>query len=177
MSEAEFIRLLLGSDLRKLRNNTNVIKFVTDQHSFDTLFQLIFHHERPLVMRAVDAVEKITKKTPAYLIPHKMQLLSILQSADHQELKWHIAQLLPRIALTQAELEDVWHKLTYWTLNRNESKIVRVNALQALFDISRQFPQWQKDFGQTLNAVKREPIPSIQARAKKLKQMDTVKYH
>lgn len=143
---------------------------VTDQRSFDELFGLIFHHERPLVMRAADAVEKITAKNKTYLAPHKAQLLAILKSADHKELKWHIAQLLPRVELDQHELEDVWHKLTYWTLNRNESKIVRVNALQGLFDLSRKFPDLKKDFDQTMNAVERELIPSMQARVRKLRK-------
>lgn len=121
-------------------------------------------------MRAADAVEKITARNKAYLESHKAQLLAILKSADHKELKWHIAQLLPRVELDQHELEDVWHKLTYWTLNRNEHKIVRVNALQGLFDLSRKFPGLQKDLDQTLNAVERELIPSMQARVRKLRK-------
>jgi hypothetical protein len=173
--EAEFTRLLLGKDLRKLRSNDRVIELVNDQSSFDELFKLIFHHERPLVMRASDAVEKITAKHREYLRPHKGQLLSILNSADHKELKWHIAQLLPRIELDEKELSDVWHTLTYWALNRNESKIVRVNALQGLFDISTTFQHLKKDFNQTMATVSREPIPSIQARIKRLKRLAETK--
>ena len=169
--EPNFTRILLGKDLRKLRNSNKVTELVTDQPSFDELFKLIFHHERPLVMRVADAVEKITAKHPEYLVTHKAQLLSVLDSADHKELKWHIAQLLPRVELDEPELKDVWHTLTYWALNRNESKIVRVNALQGLFDISRKFPDFQKDFNQTIARVSREPIPSIQARIRRLKRL------
>lgn len=169
--ETVLTRLLLGHDLRKLKNVKKVLDAVKDQHSFDELFGLIFHHERPLVMRAADAVEKITLKNKGYLEPHKGQLLAILKSADHKELKWHIAQLLPRVTLTKQEVDDVWHKLTYWALNRNESKIVRVNALQGLFDISRSHSEWQKDFNQTLSAIEHEAIPSLQARIRKLKRL------
>lgn len=172
--EAEFTRLLLGNDLRKLKNTKKIFDAVTDQKSFDELFGLIFHHERPLVMRAADAVEKITLKNRQFLGPHKAQLLAILRSADHKELKWHIAQLLPRLTLSTDELENVWHKLSYWALNRNESKIVRVNALQGLFDISSLHPELQKDYNQTLSALSREQIPSLQARIKKLKGMRQV---
>ena len=169
--DPEFTRILLGKDLRKLRNSDKVIELVTDQQSFDKLFKLIFHHERPLVMRAADAVEKVTLNHREYLQPHKAQLLSILNSADHKELKWHIAQLLPRIDFDEQELNDVWHTLTYWTLNRNESKIVRVNALQGLFDLSKKFKSLQKDFNQTMATVSHEPIPSIQARIKRLRRL------
>lgn len=165
-----FTQLLLGHDLRKLKNVQNVLNAVYDQKSFDELFGLIFHHERPLVMRAADAVEKITAKNKDYLKPHKPQLMAILGSADHKELKWHIAQLLPRLPLTDAELEDVWHKLTYWALNKNESKIVRVNALQGLFDLSQQYPHLHEDLSKTMALMEHEMIPSIQARLRKLKQ-------
>jgi hypothetical protein len=174
MIQTEFTRLLLGHDLRKLRNTRRVIEAVTDQKSFDELFSLLFHHERPLVMRAADAVEKITATNRLYLSPHKHQLLSVLRGADLKELKWHLAQLLPRLELTKHEIEDVWHRLTYWALNRNESKIVRVNALQGLFDLARIAPALQKDFHQTLHVVEQEPIPSLQARIRKLKKAEDV---
>jgi hypothetical protein len=166
--DTNFAHLLLGKDLRKLKNNKKVLEAVRDQKSFDKLFGLIFHHERPLVMRAADAVEKITLKHTEYLAPHKDQLLRALKSSDHKELKWHIAQLMPRITLTPPELEDVWHSLTYWARNPNESKIVRVNALQGLFDIAINFPHLKNEFKQTTHEVSHEPIPSLQARIKKL---------
>jgi hypothetical protein len=70
--------------------------------------------------------------------------------------------------LTRDELNQVWHILTYWALNPNESKIVRVNSMQGLFDLSRKFPDLKIDFEQTLDTLGHEPVPSIQARIKKL---------
>ena len=166
----QFAHLLLGKDRRTVRQNSAVVTAVNDQKSFDELFNLTLHHERPLAMRAVDAVEKITLKQPQFLAPHKAQLLSILKSADHKELKWHIAQLITRVKLTSEEQLDVWHILTYWALNRNESKIVRVNALQGLFDLSRINPFLTDQFEKTLQALDHEMIPSIQARVRKLKK-------
>lgn len=171
MLKTDFTRLLLGSDLRKLKNTGTVVDAVCNQETFDELFNLIFHHERPLVMRAADCVEKITREHPEYLVRHKGQILSVMKSADHKELKWHIAQLISRVKLTTEELAYVWHTLTYWALNPNESRIVRVNALQGLFEISRIFVDFRNDFIKTLNEAGRESIPSIQARVKKLKKL------
>jgi len=170
MRTNRFIHELLGNDLRSLGKSSSVLTAVNDQESFDELFELIFHHERPLVMRSVDAVEKITSKHPEYLNPHKRQLLNILKSADHKELKWHIAQLITRIELNKKELENVWHILVYWALNKNESKIVRVNSLQGLFDLSIQHAELRKDFAGVIKRMERELIPSIQARVRKLKK-------
>lgn len=169
MDKETFTHLLLGKDLRTTRQNGLVVQSVHDQQTFDELFGLVFHHERPLVMRAVDAVEKLTSKHPEFLRPHKSQLLSVLKSADHKELKWHVAQLVPRIDLTAEELNDVWHTLAYWVLNKNESKIVRVNALQGLFDLSKGNAGLKEEFQNIMLAMEHEMIPSIQARMKKIK--------
>jgi hypothetical protein len=171
MTKESFIALLLGRDLRKLGKNNLVVRAVNDQQSFDELFALIFHHERPLVLRAIDAVEKITLKRPEYLRPHKGQLMSVLKSADHKELKWHIAQLIPRIELSKIELIDVQHILAYWALNRNESKIVRVNALQGLFDLSKTHPEVKEDLAKVMSNLEQELIPSLQARLKRIKKL------
>lgn len=169
LMENEFTHLLLGKDLRKLGRNQKAVEAVTDQHSFDELFVLTFHHERSVAMRAVDAVEKITRRHPRYLQPHKSQLLSMLGGADHKELKWHLAQLVARIDLNKKELEVVNHFLTYWALNKNESKIVRVNALQGLFELAGRHPEIENEFKKTLGLMEHEMIPSIQARIRKLK--------
>ena len=169
MDKESLISVLLGKDLRTIRQNGVVVNSIHDQHSFDELFSLVFHHERPLVMRAIDAVEKVTSKRPEFLMVHKSQLLEILNSADHKELKWHIAQLIPRIDLTTAELKDVWNKFAYWALNKTESKIVRVNALQGLFDLSKVNRELKDDFEKIISAMEHEMIPSIQARIRKLK--------
>ncbi len=170
--EAEFIRLLLDRNLHKRKTNNTVIEAVTDQKSFDELFGLIFHHERPLVIRAIGAVEKITAKNSDYLRPHKTQLLSVLKSAGHKELKWHIPQLMTRIDLEKDELAEVLHILTYWARNKNESKIARVNSLQGLFDLSQQHAELKDNVRETIALLEHEIIPSIQARIRKLKRID-----
>jgi hypothetical protein len=42
MDASDFTRLLLGKDLRTLKQNNLVISSVNDQKSFDELFGLIF---------------------------------------------------------------------------------------------------------------------------------------
>jgi hypothetical protein len=167
----DFAQLLLGKDLRSITKSNEVVHSVQDQQSFDVLFSLLLHHERTLVMRAADAIEKITIAHKEFLEPHKIQLLSLLKSAINKELKWHIAQLISRTKLTKDELKEAWSILAYWAQNPNESKIVRVNSLQGLFELSRQFPDLQANFEQTLRILEREQIPSLKARIKKLKKI------
>ena len=166
-----FAHLLLGKDRRSIGKADNVVNLVTNQSSFDELFGLLFHHERTLVMRAADAVEKVTRERKQFLFPHKNQILSLLRSTIHIELKWHIAQLAPRLPLDPQELHEVWSVLSYWAQNPNESKIVPVNSLQGLFDISSYNPAFETSFTNILDTVEHEPIPSLRARIKKLRRL------
>ena len=51
-------------------------------------------------MRAADAVEKITARRPELLRPHKRRLLTELALIPQQEVRWHVAQMLPRLSLS-----------------------------------------------------------------------------
>lgn len=53
-------------------------------------------------------------------------------------------------------------------MNKKESKIVRVTALQSLFELAQQYPTQQQAFDQTIHQLKNENTPSITARIKKL---------
>lgn len=164
----DFAHMLLGHDLRSIAKSNEVAASVKNQSDFDRLFELMLHHERLLVMRAADAVEKVTRKHRNFLQPHKAQLLSIVGNAVNKELKWHIAQLLPRLDLSGSELQQVWGILYYWAKNPNESKIARVNALQALSEIVQERPDMKSTFIKLLHALEKEPIPSLQARIRKI---------
>lgn len=166
-----FAPLLLGKDLRSISRSNEVVRSVTDQEDFDELFNLLLHHERLLVMRAADAIEKITLTNRNFLAPHKKQLLTLLRSTIHLELKWHLALLVSRLDLSVEECREVWGILSYWALNPNESKIVRVHALQGLFELSRQFPDFADSFQHTLQMLEHVQIPSLQARIKRLRKV------
>jgi len=165
---SDFTHMLLGRDLRSIARSNEVAESIRSQKDFDRLFELMLHHERLLVMRAADAVEKVTREYKEYLQPHKRQLLSIASNASNKELKWHIAQLLPRLELTAEERQQVWHFLSYWAKNPNESKIARVNALQGLFELAQAEPIFKDAFLKLTQELSKESVPSIQARIRKL---------
>jgi hypothetical protein len=168
--EANFSHLLLAKGVRKEKRLRWVVDAVTDQSTFDELFKLLFHHERTLLLRAADAVEKITSKQPEFLVPHKEQILALLTSADHKELKSHVVKLLPRLDLTTDELNSLWNTMSYWAKNPNENKNVRGASLQTLYEFSKREPKQIRDLHNTLHTVGREPVSSIQAKVRKLKK-------
>ena len=55
--------------------------------------------EDPLVrMRAADAAEKVTRKHRELLQPYKKELLGLMAEAEQQELRWHLAVMVPTAA-------------------------------------------------------------------------------
>lgn len=63
---------------------------------------------------------------------------------------------------------NIWALLTKWATDRKESKIVRVNSIQGLFNLLQQNPDLSQDFNLTLSEIEKEKIASLNARIKKL---------
>lgn len=159
---------LLGGDLRSISKVSEIVKTVDNQQSFDKLVVFLSSSDRLLQMRSIDAIEKITVNYPEFLIPHKNTFLELSKQKQTIEFKWHLAQLLPRLPLNQAELTQLFETLKNWALTTTESKIVRVNSIQALYDITSKLLDKQEEFQQILTDIQQENIPSLNARIKKL---------
>lgn len=164
-----FDDILKGGDLRSIGQSNKVVSLVNDQQSFDDLFRQLFNIDRKIVMRAADAIEKITVNNPEYLKQHKRHILNLCNTARDIELKWHLALLASRLSLTDKQMVTVWQTLRTWAKDRKESKIVRANSIQGLFNLLPQHKQLEQDFNLTLIEIEKENIPSINARIRKLK--------
>ncbi len=166
MNHFEF--LLNEGDRRSIGQSNTVVSIVKNQELFDDLFSLLYHEDRGIAMRAADAVEKITLENQGYLQKHKNEIFDLCQIAIQKELKWHLAQLLPRLQLSRKELFQAWQILKNWSLDKNESHIVRVNSLQSLFSISMGNVKLQKELKGVAAEIEKENIPSLDARMRKI---------
>ena len=117
-------------------------------------------------MRAADAVEKITAERPDLLHSHKSRLLRRVANVDQQEVRWHVAQMIPRLHLTPTErVLAIKILFAYLTL---KSKIVRTFALQALVSLSYGDPQLRRRVTKILRDVAKTGSPALKARGRKL---------
>lgn len=169
---SDIIAILEEGDLRSVGNVSEVLSMVDDQPDlFPEVIQAMNHSNPGIKMRASDAVEKITRTKPDFLQPHKTFLLKQVLVCEQQEVRWHLAQILPRLDLTPEERVMVADRL--FTYLDDSSKIVQTNALQALVDLA-----WEDDdlFGKVRVEVDRlaeEGSPAVSNRAGKLfLQMD-----
>lgn len=163
-----FDKLLSGGDMRSIGKSNSVVLKILTQNDFDELFKCLFHHDRLVVMRAADIIEKVTINNPKYLITHQKEITELLKLAKNKELKWHLALIVPRLHLKNNDLDSTWNILKQWANDTTNSRIVRVNTIQGLFEMMKQEPRFEKDFRITLDEMQKENIPSLNARIRKL---------
>ncbi len=83
-------------------------------------------------------------------------------------MKWHLALLIPRLDLTDNEKEIAWQTLAERVLDKQQNKITRSNSIRALYEIAERDNFYLKEFELAVNQIRKENIPSLNARIKKL---------
>lgn len=128
--------LLKGGDRRSIGRSNHVVKIVLRApRRFTELIQCLWSDDLIVRMRGADAAEKVSAIQPELLKPYKTELLGLLVETEQIELRWHLAQLIPRLPLTQGERRRAADTLQLYLEDR--SSIVRTFALQGLVDLSR----------------------------------------
>lgn len=161
------LQKLSGGDRRSIgRSDEVVAEVLAEPALFPLLFEGMLNDDPLIRMRAADAVEKITARQPDYLQPYKNELIEQVARINQQEVRWHVAQLLPRLALTSAEIaRAVEILLTYLD---NPSKIVKTFAMQALADLAGQEASLRPQVISVLTELTQTGSPAMQSRGRKL---------
>jgi hypothetical protein len=167
INKNKIINHLKEGDLRSIGKVPAVVEMVlADPALFPSVLKYMVHEDPGVRMRSSDAVEKISRQHPECLQPHKSFLLTEVIQQSQQEVRWHIAQIIPRLALDESEKRLIAEVL--FTFLEDPSKIVQTNSLQALVDLT-----WDDD--ELFLRVKREVerladtgSPAVKNRAEKL---------
>jgi hypothetical protein len=165
----QILSQLSGGDLRSVGKVGRVVKSVlADKTLFDDVFTGLLQDNPVIRMRAADAVEKITKIYPEWLGPYKSIILKKLVLIEDKEIRWHIAQIVPRPKLSKNERMKISQILFEWLKNKKESKIVRVMAMQALADLSVNDIPLRNSLKSELRETGKSEAPSLISRSKKI---------
>jgi hypothetical protein len=100
------------------------------------------------------------------LKPFQKELLREAAGSAQQEVRWHMAQMLPRLPLTRRQIPDVFSLLRSYL--RDRSVIVQVCALQAMFELSLKGPSLHGPVRELVEASCRTGAPAMRARGRKL---------
>jgi hypothetical protein len=130
------------------------------------LVELMCSRDRLIAMRASDALEKASQERPEMLAPHTRQLLVLAGATRQQEVRWHLAQILPRLPLDAAEADAAARLLEIYLSDK--SQIVRVFSLQALTDLSDARPAQREHVVALLRAHLETGGPAVRSRCRRL---------
>jgi hypothetical protein len=104
----------------------------------DQLIECLWDEDPGVSSRAADALERVSYHLPSILESWKAPLLGLLAEGTHKKLRWNLALIVPRLALTIPECRSVAETLQSW--QQDASSIVKTCALQGLADLTRQDP-------------------------------------
>lgn len=167
MPRSQIADLLKGGDRRSIGRSNDVAKIVLQEpERFRELVKCLWMDDPILRMRAADAAEKISVVQPGLLKRHKAELLGLLGETQQIELRWHLALMVPRLALTTAERQRAIAALQQYLEDR--SSIVKTFALQGLADLSRNDAGLRIHVKNLLEESARAGTAAMKARARKL---------
>src|SRR5277367_4712292 len=127
---------LKGGDRRSIGRSNEVVALVQQRPAvFPQLIHGLWSSDPLVRMRAADAAEKVSLCRPDLLQPFKTKLLRLLDETTQQELRWHLAQMIPRLRLAK---KDRVRATAVFRLHLNDqSSIVKASAMQAIADLAR----------------------------------------
>lgn len=130
---------LSGGDRRSTgRADEVAAAAVIDPALVPVLVELLRHADPVVRMRAADALEKASRRSPHLLFPHSDVLPREIGGMEQQELRWHVAPMLPRLPLDATQLSEAVTVLKSYL--GDPSRIVVVEALSALAAMTERAP-------------------------------------
>jgi hypothetical protein len=167
MPRKNILTLLQGGDRRTIGRSDEVAVMVSKEPRLFPKLIAGLRSDDPLVrMRAADATEKVTRENRELLRPYKKELLGLTSEAKEQELRWHLAAIVPRLPLNAKERQLAASLLNNYLEDR--SSIVKTFALQGLADLAQDDSSTRPKVLEILREAVRSGTPAMKARSRKL---------
>jgi hypothetical protein len=164
---SELLKLLKGGDRRSIGRADRVAEMVLkDTRLFRGLMKGLWAEDLLVRMRAADAAEKVTRKRPELLEQYKKELLKLLAEAREQEVRWHLAAMVPRLTLSLEQRRAAMVVLEGYLADR--SSIVKTYALEGLAQLVREDTKLRAAVKEILREAARNGTAAMKARARKL---------
>lgn len=166
-SAVDVLQKLEGGDRRSIgRANEVVADVLRDPALFEVVFSGMSSDDPIVRMRAADAIEKVTAERPQYLQPYKAELIERIAGIEQQEVRWHVAQMLPRLDLNREEIARAVEILRGYL--QDESKIVQAMSMQALADLAERDVTHLPEVIDLLETQMQTDSPAVRSRGRKL---------
>jgi hypothetical protein len=161
------LKKLSGGDRRSIGHSNEVVAQVLAHPAyFRQVFDGLSNDDAVVRMRAADVIEKITLQRPELLQPFKKGFLTIAGSSDQQEVRWHVAQIIPRLHLTARDRAVTLDILFDYL--RDKSSIVKTWAMQAIAELAAVDPELKRQVTPLLDELTLIGTPAMRARGRKI---------
>jgi hypothetical protein len=158
---------LRGGGRRSIgRSDEVALAISTNSKLFARVLTATLDADPVIRMRAADAIEKASALNPKLLQPHKRIILKRIAAIPQQEVRWHVAQILPRLKLTPKERDHAVAILFDYL--EDKSSIVKTFAMQALADFTQTDSRLQKRIVPMLEFLTANGTAAMRARGRKL---------
>lgn len=135
----DILAALSSGDRRSIGRANEVVAHVLEKpDSVRLLIGALSDMDPVIRMRAVDALEKVSVSHNEWLDPHAQDLIGFARNSGQQEVRWHMAQILPRLALSGPQRLSVTR--IFFDYLEDDSKIVRAFAMTALAQFAVEDP-------------------------------------
>jgi hypothetical protein len=157
--------MLMGGDRRSIGRADEVADLVGRQpKQVPQLIECLWDPDALVSMRAGDAAEKLSRDEAVLLQRFKEPLLGLMAEATQQEMRWHLAVIIPRLRLTHSECRRVSGILRKYLDDR--SSIVRTCAMQGLADLISQDGSVRPMVVELIRSLSRTGTPAMRARGR-----------
>jgi hypothetical protein len=148
--------------------NEVVEEVLRDPKLFKVVFEGMMSGDPVIRMRSADAVEKITAEHPEYLKPYQAKLIQQVARIEQQEVRWHVAQMFPRLKVSSEERTAMVEILLDYLHDR--SKIVKTFSMEALAALAEEEASIRSRVIALLGELTRTGSPAMKSRGRKLLQ-------
>ncbi len=159
----ELLGWLGGGDLRSDGLATEVAAIVLQNSGLiPDLLEGLAHREDVVRGRAADALEKITRVRPDYLIEHLAIILEVAGNDPVPMVRWHLAMVLGHLAM-YSESHALMVRVLFEMLG-DESVFVRSWAISGLCVVGRKYPDYKAPILEQIERQRKDKSIAIRTR-------------
>lgn len=161
--------LAVGGKSNSLGRTNEVIELIlNDKNQLDELYNCVFNDDAWIRMRAIDAVEKICRRHPSWLLPYVDRFQSALDSSSQPSIQWHLAQIYSQVTLNPAQKQNAINWLKDLLSRTEVDWIASANAMKTLVQFTKDGSVSKQDTISLLKVQQKHKSNSVVKKANKL---------
>lgn len=161
--------LAVGGKSNSLGRVNELVELILNEKTqLDELYNCLFNEDAWTRMRAADALEKVCRQHPDWLVPYVDKFQEELASSSQPSIQWHLAQIYGQVNLSHKQkfVAISWLKQLLATIEVDW--IVAANAMDTLVQFSKDGSVPRKEAVSLLEIQKGHKSKSVIRRANKL---------